>query len=392
LLPAKKHPKAASEKNKITLTFGLYDPSEWESGFYNIYDYLKSYVREFNRNSRRINVEIISYGPSDDPSSYLKATTAVNSGSMPDLMLVTGLSCERVADKGYFVDLYEFLEDGDRSSVVDKADLFSGPLKAMEYDGGLYWISPEFSLVSFCGLSSVLGNVEGLTIEGLFDIWNGFDRNKSVFLAYGENRARAFEIFMSTHIYKDYIDYKKKTCNFDDQSFIDLLELFATLPNKFPKTPMLQSHDIVVPEILVSEKEAMLCYKELAMLQSLDIVKSCSTDEEIILIGAPWGSDASALCRLKMPISISSSCKHKEEAWVFLASLLSNRQRYVFQGTVFPLNRKMLEAHIEEFYSEYWGLYENGEESVLPYLTCEYSPPFFQLRMLITIIKTHLSV
>ena len=33
---------------------------------YNIYDYLKSYVREFNRNSRRINVEIISYGPSDD--------------------------------------------------------------------------------------------------------------------------------------------------------------------------------------------------------------------------------------------------------------------------------------------------------------------------------------
>ena len=59
-------------------------------------------------------------------SSYLKATTAVNSGSMPDLMLVTGLSCERVADKGYFVDLYEFLEDGDRSSVVDKADLFQG--------------------------------------------------------------------------------------------------------------------------------------------------------------------------------------------------------------------------------------------------------------------------
>lgn len=120
------------ENSKITPTLGIYDPSERERGFYNIYDYLN---------------------PTSGYST--KATTAVNPDKMPDMMLVTGLPCERFAEKGYFVDLYRFIGSDTGTVKTNKDDLFPGPLNAMEYNGGLYWISPEFSVVTFYGRSSI---------------------------------------------------------------------------------------------------------------------------------------------------------------------------------------------------------------------------------------------
>lgn len=355
----------------------MFDASKRESKFDNIYDYLKAYVKVYNQRNDNVKIEMVNYGPSDDYDSYLKAITEINLNNMPDLLLVTGLPYEKIAEKECFTDLYQFI---DNDTNMKKDDLFSGPLKAMEYNGGLYWISPEFSVVTFYGRSSIFDNFdnEEIKIEKLFEIWDGFDDNKAVFLAQAYSAADAFEIFLSTGLYKTYIDYKTAACDFDNRRFIGFLELFSTLPNKFPETPLQQSYDVVIAPVLVFENEAMLDYCELFDLYGLVGMNSFSAKDKLAFIGVPWISENTALCHISMPISISASSEHKDEAWQFISSLIYNYERYVGNGVKFPLSKSMLETYMEKRgYYENWELYENGDKSVLPLLTEDYLAPFY---------------
>jgi multiple sugar transport system substrate-binding protein len=73
-------------------------------------------------------------------------STQLMSGEAPDIVDVGMLGFPLIADKGFFVDLYEFI---DKDEYIPRETFYQGVLQALETDGKLYRITPYVLFDSF---------------------------------------------------------------------------------------------------------------------------------------------------------------------------------------------------------------------------------------------------
>lgn len=72
------------------------------------------------------------------------------------------LDFENLGEKGALADLYEFI---DADSDISRDDFVQSILKAMEYKGKLYAVSPDFSLNTIVGKNHFWGSmISGITM------------------------------------------------------------------------------------------------------------------------------------------------------------------------------------------------------------------------------------
>ena len=286
--------------------------------------YLRGCVNEFNKTSMEYEIEIIEYGEVGTLEASEKLSTELGSGNSPDILFLQGCDYERYAKKGYFLDLYTFFgEEGD-DGAVSKDDFFIGPLQSMEYHGKLYCFSPEVVVLTYCGLTSEIGDIDMLSAEELMSLWNAAERPNEVLLPTmfltGATSLDLFELLFIAQRDR-FIDIENNFADLESQEFINLLKLCNSVGMQKIQTPLMKSR-IERTSTYLANKECLLSG---AYVEYFSTYSEFTTfaGENVSYIGIPGAETGDALCFSVLPMAITADSKNSEGAWKFISSLIT---------------------------------------------------------------------
>ncbi len=210
------HPQGADGVTALTL--GAYNPEV----------ILLDYINTYNENSTKYKINVLDYAAYDennDGQGLTRLRTDIISGNVPDIYDLSNLPAELYARRGILEDLTPYFSEG---SPVNYEAFTPGAIKALETNGGLYYITPTYEVISICGDVSFVGDKGSWTPEDFFtatanilpaDVF-GPETTKNTFLSY-----------LLTFMGDEYIDKETLQCHFDEDSFARFLEFAAQLPD-----------------------------------------------------------------------------------------------------------------------------------------------------------------
>ncbi len=319
---------------------------------------LREQAVRFNRQSDEYRINIKKYDLNDyleDGEQYdynalmEEAVTAMNNdiiaGRGPDVILTNSyMPVDSYIAKGLLVDLYPYIDKDER---FDRADFLPNVLSALEVDGGLYEIFPNFAVQTLAGKTSVVGDRRSWTMSDFARWARNLPEKTKVFFEL--NREDVFELLLA-FCYEEFIDADTGICSFDSAAFRDLLSFVASLPEK------------VVDDNGMYDEEYWNQYdnrfrEDLAALEQVyissfsfypNLINNTFYTNEIALVGAPTaGENGGAITPAEMSFAISSKTPLKDGAWDFVSYFLT--EEYQSKLTYyFPLRVDALDAMMEK--------------------------------------------
>lgn len=327
-------------------------------GTVNMQSEIRSLVLNFNRSSDKYRVKIVDYGEFNDDGGENPALQRLNndiiSGNAPDILDMTNLPFSRYAASGLLTDLYDLL---DADAEISRDGFVPGVLSALETDGALYCVCPSFSVVTACGNADKIGAEPGWTFSELKEIFDAQPEGTEL-LDYGYTRDNTLMLLCIGNLER-FIDWENKTCSFDSQDFIDVLNLAATSPesydygDNYEDTPArLSSGRQLISMVNLSDFSDLQMYN--AMLGGNASYKGFPVSEGVGNYISPTGAY----------LAITSNCKDRDGAWSFVRTLLT--EDYQTNGSsmwAFPVTQKAFDKVKADAMEKYtYTDPETGEE------------------------------
>lgn len=212
------HPQGADGVTALTL--GAYNPEV----------ILLDYINTYNEKSTKYKINVLDYAAYDennDGQGLTRLRTDIISGNVPDIYDLSNLPAELYARRGILEYLTPYFSE---TSAVSYEEFTPGAIKALETNGGLYYITPTYEVLSVCGDVSFVGDKGSWTPQDFFaatanvlpaDVF-GPETTKTTFLSY-----------LLTFMGDEYIDKETLQCHFDEESFARFLEFAAQLPDEY---------------------------------------------------------------------------------------------------------------------------------------------------------------
>ena len=348
---------AASLPQKTELTLACMN-LDWD---------LRSRIVKFNRESSQYRIVVKDYaeyssadysmagdtviaGQTSD--GITKLNTEILSGNVPDLLISAGLPVQQYAAKGLLEDLWQYI---DADENIKRENLMTDVLNAAETDGRLYELPTSFTIVTAAGLGKGVGGYDSWTLDDLKDAMSKLKAGATVFSPYTTKSDMLTAIlYMNAD---EFMDWQNKTCNFTSQDFIDYLNFANTFPDSYD-----WSGDYVPDETRMLSGEQLLTTD--ASLYSLGEVylHNALLGNDLCYVGFPSPSgDLRSCFQFSTSFSIFSASEHKDAAWSFLRSLLSDS----YQSTLYsalPISRTAFEAQAASEMEQDYETDENGEQ------------------------------
>ncbi len=300
--------------------------------------YLDSSVREkiidFNKTNDTYRIEVKEYGLSDS-SGQTQLDSDIVSGNAPDIIDLNNSNVDNYIAKGVLTDLYPLM---DNDPSMNRDDFLENVLTAMEQDGKLYGVIPSFSIQTLMGRVSDLGDRTSWTVKDVAEIL----ASKPEGTSFSDYTSREYLLQMLLMLDLDtYIDWSTGTCSFDSQDFIDVLEFV----NTFPSVEELNYDDSYDPYAKLADGTQLVTDLYLSDVQSYPSTAAMFGGAEVRCIGYPTAHGTGVILNTSMAMGISESCEHKDGAWAFVSSLLSEE----FQDNLnwqFPIRESSLDKQI----------------------------------------------
>jgi ABC-type glycerol-3-phosphate transport system substrate-binding protein/sugar lactone lactonase YvrE len=343
-------PKPASEvvqKEKITYACMYMD--------YNI----RGKIIEFNKTNPQYRIEVqdySEYNTNDDYTAGLtKLTTEILTGKVPDIMDVNSLPVKQYAAKGLLEDLWPYIEAdtelGGRDALLDHV------FDVLETDGKLYQVSPSFSVMTCVGNPQLVGDQMGWTVDEMYEALAKLPEGAQVF-----NEQMTRDIILQYCLYlgmDEYVDWNEGKCNFNSEGFVKLLE-FA---NSFPAEFDYENYDWENAE---SEYSRIKNGKQLLSLFSASDFENFQMYKamfggDITFIGFPTESRNGSAYQIDSGLAMSSKCQHKDGAWEFLRTFLTEEYQKENTWWGFPTNKAAFDAKLAEAMKVEYQTDENGD-------------------------------
>ena len=321
----------------------------------NLYPFTSEMVSRFNRSQSEYRIEITDYSqyndytssnPEDWNAGLTKLQTELIAGNVPDIIDISLLPAGRLGEKGLLEDLLPYI---DADEELSREQLNMHVLEAFEENGKLYQTVGNYYILTALGLSDVVGEDLGWTMEDFTAAMQGLqaeNRDSTVFDVY-TTRDDALNFLLYLQL-ADYVDWSTGECFFDSESFKDLLTFVRSFPTAFD-----WGAD-VTPQELDSD---------LRMLQGHQLMKQCNLScfEDVQLNtaglgGAPYTfvgypteqGVGSMFAQIGNAFAISSACPEKEAAWEFVRLFFLPDYQEQFLGSVFPTNLSVYEQMKQE--------------------------------------------
>ena len=268
-------------------------------------------IQYFNQRSDLYHVSVVYYSGSsalemDAQLQQLKLD--ILTGKQIDLLLTVNYDVYPFLAQGLLEDLYPWL---DADPDLDRTDLSPSLLEAMDLDGKLYFCATAYNVISYVGLRSQLGHVQG------WDLWAFAQAVRSVnpeeVTPIADTTGASFLYQYMLYCYDHFVDETNGTCQFDSEEFRLLLELCR---DSFPDQP--RSGSILDGTALLERAQTSPIFTLLAP----DL--AARGTEDLILAGFPGaGGNGGVVQRGFDTFAMLSVSSNQEGAWEFLKFLWS---------------------------------------------------------------------
>ncbi|MCM1577581.1 MAG: hypothetical protein NC078_02120 [Ruminococcus sp.] len=297
---------------------------------------VRSEVAKFNKENEEYTISVTSYSENNDTSDWNSALTKFNNeilaGNVPDILQInSNMPYDSYAAKGLFTDMYELIE---KDGSVTKDSFIPSVLTALETDGKLYSICPDFNVETYVGKKSVIGDTVSMTLEEA----NGYvAKLKPDATIMSDTTMTALSFLSNSILFNNFVDYKNASCSFDSPEFIAILNAAKEYPAEIDYDKLYQEN----PNYWEDEQTA--CVDDRALLQNMylyDFESYSRTKhgyfkgEELTFTNFPGAADngsGAGLLSLGTRFAISNKSTFKEGAWEFIMAVMKGT---VTEGTI----------------------------------------------------------
>lgn len=310
--------------------------------------YLKDAVYRFNKASKDWHITIKEYGtPSGDlgeryerwtMDEWSAAVSRLNadlvSDHCPDIVDLTDINIEVLAQKGMFLDLGACLDESD---VLSREDYPANILEACTYQGRLLGIPKHFSVTSVMAHASDVGTEQGWTLEELIAYGTA---HPGAELFEEADRSEIMNYCMS--FYESFfVDMEKGECHFDSPEFKNLLEFARSFPHKKENAP----GEFVSLPVKISNRDVLLDKPFLTRFGCLQY-QDAVFENDGVWIGFPTPDKTPGhALHFSSVYAVTSRSLAAEGAWEFIEGYLLAEYDY---GT-FPSRRQELQELVDSY-------------------------------------------
>ena len=300
-------------------------------------------VRAFNRESDQSCIELFEYRFEYDLSQEPQREalmTRLLSGDVPDILILDGLNHRLLAARGLLADLSPRLESGE----FTREDFFSNVLQSCERYGLLYALADSFSVDTVMADADVAGAEPG---------WS-YQQYDAALAAMPEGCQPLERYITSEDILRSglareldsYIDYGSLTADFENHSFMGLLEFSRSFPLTFDWDSY-EWTDADITEYRINGGRQMLMRTSLLSIEEV-YFNSIYFNGNGVYKGYPShdGSVGSALTLHRL-CAISAASRQGDEAWHFISGLIERERNGGSWG--FPALRERCLEKIGQF-------------------------------------------
>ena len=309
----KVYPVDKSEiKEKTVITLGCFT-TDWS---------VRSQIAEFNKNNDDYTIYVNSYSDSNDTTDYSAAITTFNNemlaGKVPDILLINDeMPYESYEAKGLFTDLYEYI---DKDPDISKDSFQPNVLEALESNGKLYKLCTAYAVRTFVTKNEHMhGDI--LTLMDAAAEAKNMGENIPI-LGYTDRSK-----FLKNGIeFSDFIDYRTKTCNFENEDFKTLLEVSKSLPETVDLRKLSdEDPDFYTNYSMGFVNDQCLMYElRLDDYANYDWIRP-SIGQDYAITGFPSDKFVTkGVIDPTMMVAVSNTSPNKDGAWTFIKYCLNN--------------------------------------------------------------------
>ena len=316
----------------------------------NLYPFTSKMVSRFNRSNPNYRIEVTDYAQFNNYSSanedernagINRLQTEIIAGDMPDILDISLLSADRLGSKGLVEDLYPYM---DADPELNRSDLLEHVIQAFEENGKLYQTVGNFYILTTAGLSRVVGDHIGWTMDEFQEAMGRLQAenpNCTVFERYTtQDLALTFLLYLEL---ENYVDWSSGECGFQSDGFIKLLEFVKSFPTVYSWETDGGADDYDTDTRLLMGLQLMKqC--NFACFEDLQVNTAGLGGEPCTFVGYPTENGVGSMfAQIGNSFAITSSCADKDAAWQFIRQFFLPEYQEQFLGEVFPTNRSVYE-------------------------------------------------
>ena len=294
-------------------------------------------ITAFNRSQDTIQIEPIIYVDGNDYTGGIDLLRKdILDNNAPDLIFIDGIDYDSLVSKGMFEDLYQYME---KDEILNKSEIAPCITNAYEEDGHLYSLGYSFNICTMWGKKSLINGKRGISFPKLKELLE--KENKDTDNIYGLANAEQtpLDVLIALEL-NDYIDRNNRECEFEQDSFYELLKLAKEYD--FPQTDG-SIYDGI------RNGNVMMTYGYINSVADVTLQRELY-GEEIDFIGYPVSNGFGGAVSMFDRLTINSKSDKKWAAWEFVRFYVTGDYDYPEWG--FPCYVPKLEQFLNDSLNE----------------------------------------
>ncbi len=307
----------------------------------------------FNANSEGYRIKLNDYAryAKNDGDVLISGEDKLNediaAGNIPDIIIGNySVDMATYTSSGIFADFNDFFK---RDGQLSKSDYHENIFDIYTTDGKLCQLPVAFSVRTLAGKKSELGDKTGWTFDEFFK----YAENKKMF--YNAGKSELLPLFVTENL-AEFVDFKNKKCNFDNDTFIKILEF---INNNGLTGAELQKAKDEMRNNNSANAEGHKKYLERFSSDSCFVEKEEYSDfsepasfvqntlnEDVCFRGIPSSDGNGSLICADILVAISEKSDKKDAAWGFVRGLLMEQ----FQAGItssYPINKAVFDYYLQ---------------------------------------------
>lgn len=268
--------------------------------------FMEGHIEEFNQTHERCQIEVREYGEEGYEGGLLRFNADMVSDHPPDIVDIGSLNVLPYLSNGVFTDLYPLM---DADPEMKRSDFIPVALKWYETGGKLFALPLGYRIETLIGKEAVVGSPSEWTMEKMQELAGKLPKGSLLI----DNLTSVGFLRAALRMGLDqFVDMETGKCRFDSKEFRDLLEMANTMTGANMGKEVekhLQDGTLLLDRAYI---DSLRFYKE-----AVDRFGGGA-----VCVGFPSGQGGKSLLVPYKSIAIADRCRHKEEAWEFVSSLL----------------------------------------------------------------------
>lgn len=311
----------------------------------------------FNRENKNYRITTTDYTVFDKAPSYDQSVNEFNkdllNGNHPDIVMIHFTmfnDIDTYTDKNVFIDLTDAIHNSEHKLLKCVESAYCNSDK-------IYQIPIFMQLETILTKTSIIGENESFTLDKLYSLADNIKDNEALF-------SKPIDL-INTAIY-DFIDYENKTCSFETDEFIRLLE-FQKNMNEYVDKEKGAINNFTNNYFLTSDKlydslandELYFLNLPFDKLSGYLISKICYGDDDFTICGYPTSKGKASMLKTEYTFGITEQSKVKNGAWEFIEFLLSetiqNSETLTSYGLPVTIDgiKKLIDTYVEYYFDFY---------------------------------------